>query len=454
MLLMILVCKLNPLLLRDSSIENQKKILKSLYHSQKSKVEFMGTNEISVIVKVCVKQQIFEKKFCKSVTDTVLKRIRQASPSMIATILSLNSRLDSSTILESKADILTFINSLIEKKSFDKLKTSEISEFIQTVLEFDKKGLFSGSKVLKDHLLIEGLQSAKRRQESILAQKGPHSKEYNQNIARFVDILKPFITYQMTETFQEKLCDYLLCFPETSKSNSFIFIKVRIALSMIDNYNQRLQGNFKDKGDGNKLKFRIGELKRYILNLNKNLCLALKKSSAVEAMKIYELMASLQAAEELSIPQDIKKIIVSKLVTESYEFNPEELKNHYEILNRTIPNLESLFLRYLDELCFNDYSQTIQMEYHFRKHMNTKYESELDWPEKKEMTPGRFDSYKAIQDHAIEIKPLIKISTLMSNGLLLLSMTSANNLVKERLPQINRDHCTKESLSIIEKLSA
>lgn len=453
MVLMALINRLDSKALLEPTRELKRQVLMSIFQSQKSKIEFMGNLELATMAKVADSLGVVDKKFCAAFISIISKRIRQLPTSTVGTILRVTSRLDAPSLTEIKANVLQVFAQLIDAKLFSRPVFKGLAQMLQGVLMLDSKGLFAGSRVLKDHLISEIITAARKRVEATLAEKGPASRDYTSAVAELAQILDIMSETVLSDFLKTFMTDFLLRMPETIKYKNMTFTRAKMLLSLMEDYNKKVTAGKDSGSEVVQAKFRIGELKRSLISLSKRLNFAIKKASAPEAIEMFELIQRLHETEQIPTSGDLKKIVVNKFVADCYEFTPEELTKWFQYLIEKIPNAEEIVLKQIEEVCFNEYSQSVQIEYQFRKHMNTKYQAEYEWPERKYLVPGYFKRYRDIAEQDIEVKPLIKISTMATNCLLLLSLTSAKHLVKDRATLINRNHCTSESLSIIDKLS-
>ena len=447
-----LLQRIDPKTLPESHRDLKSKVLHAIFNLQKGKVEFMVNRDIQKLMRLASSLASTDKKFCRTLTSVVVKRVRHVYKGMLPGVLLLDSRLDAATVQELRADLLAIIAHMLENKVIGDLRMSELTEFVVAIKRYENKGLFSGSKVLKDHLLSEVLETAVKHIHSAATGANQGGSSARNAVQEIGGLMEAFNNLEMSDQVKEAYSNFLVNVPEAGHDTELTIRRCQHLLQMVADLSKKIEFSPVNDEESIKIKFKIGELKRALMGLRRKLSGAIRKSSAKEAVEIFRLMTQLNDSEDLSIPSFIQKITVGKLVQESYIFSTPELLSHLKLLQPHIPETEALIIKAVDELCLNEYSQTVQVEYQFRKLMNSKYNSVFDWPDEQDLTTGKFKSYRDIESLALEIKPLFKINTLSCNALLLLSQTSAKHLVKTHLSKVDRRYCTAESLAILDSL--
>lgn len=433
----------------DKRRQSQHTLVSKIFKTVKSRVEFMNNPSIYKLVTASIYLKDTDRRFCRSVTAVVHRRIRGMQKELLAKVMYIDSRLDEQAVVDVRADVLGIVGHVIEKKMLQEYRLSDTLTMIRAVKGLDQKGVFQGSRVLKDHLLSELIKGAKANFSDLIDKDNTKSRRYKSSLAVIQLIMKEFEGVYGNEEFSKIFKDFLINFPGGAKSIDLTLTRCEYLMDTLENESKTQS----DEVNKLKVNFEQSSLKRQVIGLHNKLSQIAKRCNGKQLSTLVKLMGRMQDDYNLPIPNIVKKLATYRLVSDSYLFSIEELVSASDLLSRYVNNYDSLLFKTVNLLAFDDYSQLTQMEFAFRKTMSQRFESEMDWPGETKLVPGCFKDYAEAERAEIMSKPLFKINALYCNAALLLSKTSkADFLTVDKIKPPSSVHITKDHQEMLLKI--
>lgn len=433
----------------DIGKQAKQSLVSSIFMHVKSKAEFMSNSTIARLVTAAAYLKINDKKFCKAVTAVVCRRARGVGKETLARLLFIDSRLDGQSLKEMKPEILGIIGHIIDKKELRLYSMADALIMIRAVKGLDARGMFLGSKVLKDHLLSDLLTGAKQKFTDLVKEDHTHTKRYKQAVSKIQEIMQEFEGVTGNEEFNKIFKEFLINFPGGAKSIDLTLKRCEYLLDALES-----EGHLQTKGVRDfKASFDQSSAKNQIIGLHNKLNQIAKRCNGLQLVSLFKLMARMQDSHDLPISSIVKKLAVYRLVSDSFMFSPDDLLVHSQYYSKYVSNYDALILKIVDQLSFDEYSQLTQMEFQFRKMMSQRYQSELDWPGEMDIRAGHFKNFAEVEQSEVASKPLFKFNTLFCNSALLLSATSKRDfLTSVDMKPPSSLHMTRESIDVIDRV--